>query len=66
MKASSQSSQASHVPARLAKQTTAIIMTGIMTAIIITVVVEMTIKKSSMTRLCKRLKHKRVKLKNDG
>jgi hypothetical protein len=54
------------VPARPAKQTTAIIMTGIITAITITVVVEMTIKKLLITRLCKRLKHKRVKLKNDG
>ena len=42
------------------------IMTGIMTVIIITVVVEITTKKLSMTRLYKTLKHRRVKLKNDG
>ena len=41
-------------------------ITGIMTAIIITVVVEITTKKLLMTRLCKTLKHRRVKLKNDG
>jgi hypothetical protein len=54
------------VPARPAKQTRAMIMTGIMTAIIMTVAVEMIIKKSLITRLCIRLKRKRVKLKNDG
>jgi hypothetical protein len=54
------------VPAKLAKQTTATIMTGIMIIIIITVVVEMAVKKSLMTRLCKRLKRGRVRLKNDG
>jgi hypothetical protein len=64
--ASSQFSRDSHVPARPAKQTRAMIMTGIMTAIIMTVAVEMIIKKSLITRLCIRLKRKRVKLKNDG
>jgi hypothetical protein len=53
------------VPARLAKQTRAIMMTGMMTVIMITVVVEMIIKKSLMTRLCMRLKRGRVRLKND-
>ncbi|KAH8751863.1 hypothetical protein F5882DRAFT_469957 [Hyaloscypha sp. PMI_1271] len=55
-----------HVPAKLAKQTMATMMTGMMTAIIMMVVVEMTTKKLSMTRLCKILKHRRVKPKNDG
>jgi hypothetical protein len=64
--ASSQFSRDSHVPAKPAKQTTATIMTGIMTAIMMTVVVEMITKKLSMTRLCKTLKHGRVKPKNDG
>jgi len=41
-------------------------MTGIITAIIITVVVEIITKKLLMTRLCKTLKYGRVKLKNDG
>jgi ABC-type siderophore export system fused ATPase/permease subunit len=54
------------VPARPAKQTTATMITGMMTVIIITVVVEITTKKSLMTRLYKRLKRRRVKPKNDG
>jgi len=54
------------VPAKPAKQTTATMMTGIMTAIMITVVVEIITKKSSITRLYKTLKHRRVKLKNDS
>jgi hypothetical protein len=54
------------VPAKLAKQTTATIMTRIMIVIIMTVVVEIITKKLSMTRLYKILKHRRVKLKNDG
>jgi hypothetical protein len=66
MTASSQFSRDSHVPARPAKQTTATMMTGMMTVIMMTVVVEMTVKKSSMTRLCKRLKRGRVRPKNDG
>jgi hypothetical protein len=64
--ASSQFSRDSHVPAKPAKQTTATIMTGMMTAIMITVVVEMITKKLSITRLYKTLKHRRVKPKNDG
>jgi hypothetical protein len=64
--ASSKLSRDSHVPAKPAKQTTATIITGIITAIIITVVVEITTKKLSMTRLCKILKHRRVKPKNDS
>ncbi len=54
------------MPAKPGKQTTATIITGIMTAIIITVVVEIITKKLLMTRLCKILKHRRVKPKNDG
>jgi hypothetical protein len=52
------------VPARPAKQTRAMMMTGIMTVIIMTVAVEMIIKKSLMTRLCMRLKRGRVRLKS--
>jgi hypothetical protein len=54
------------VLAKLAKQTTATIMTGMMTAIMVTVVVEMITKKLSMTRLYKTLKYRRVKPKNDS
>ncbi len=54
------------MPARLAKQTRAIIMIGIIIAIIIMVVVEIIIKKLLITRLCMRLKRGRVRLKNDG
>jgi hypothetical protein len=54
------------VLAKLAKQTTATMMTGIITVIIITVVVEIITKKLSITRLYKTLKHRRVKPKNDG
>jgi multisubunit Na+/H+ antiporter MnhE subunit len=54
------------VPAKLAKQTTATIITGIITAIIIIVVVEIITKKLLMTRLYKILKYRRVKPKNDG
>jgi hypothetical protein len=64
--ASSKLSRDSHVLAKPAKQTTATIITGIITAIIITVVVEITTKKLSMTRLYKILKHRKVKPKNDG
>jgi hypothetical protein len=53
------------VPAKLAKQTMATIITRIMTTIIITVVVEIITKKLLITRLCKILKHRRVRLKND-
>jgi hypothetical protein len=66
MTASSQFSQDSYVPAKPAKQTTAIIIMGIMTVIIITVVVEIITKKLLITRLCKILKYRRVKLKNNG
>jgi hypothetical protein len=61
MRASNQASRISHVLARLAKQTRVIMMTGRMT-----VTVEMTIKKSSMTRLSIRLKRGRVRPKNDS
>ncbi len=54
------------MPARLAKQTRAIIITGMIIVIIIIVVVEIIIKKSLMTRLCMRLKHGRVRLKNNS
>jgi hypothetical protein len=54
------------VPARPAKQARAIMMTGIITAIIMTVAVEITIKKLLMTRLYIRLKRGRVRPKNDG
>jgi hypothetical protein len=64
--ASSKLSRDSHVPAKPAKQTTATIITGMMTAIIITVVVEITTKKLSITRLCKILKHRKVKPKNNS
>jgi hypothetical protein len=64
--ASSKLSRDSHVLAKPAKQTTATMITGIITAIIITVVVEITTKKLSITRLCKILKHRRVKPKNDS
>jgi hypothetical protein len=66
MTASSQFSRDSHVPVRPAKQTRAMIMTGMITAIIITVAVEMTIKKLLITRLYMRLKRGRVRPKNDG
>jgi hypothetical protein len=61
MRASNQASRISHVPARPAKQTRVIMMMGRMI-----VTVEMTIKKSSMTRLSIRLKRGRVRLENDG
>jgi hypothetical protein len=64
--ASSKLSRDSHVPAKPAKQTTATIITGMITAIMMTVVVEITTKKLSITRLCKTLKHGRVKPKNNG
>jgi hypothetical protein len=54
------------VLARLAKQTRAIIIIRIITAITMTVAVETRIKKLLITRLYKRLKRKRIKLKNDG
>ncbi len=54
------------MPARLAKQTRAIIIIGIIIAIMIIVVVEIIIKKSLITRLCMRLKHRRVRLKNNS
>lgn len=66
MTASSQFSRDSHVPARPAKQTRAMIITGMIIAIMITVAVEMTIKKLLITRLCMRLKRGRVRLKNDS
>jgi hypothetical protein len=64
MRASSQFSRDSHVPTRPAKQTRAMMMTGIMTVIMMTVAVEITIKKSLMTRLCMRLKRGRVRPKS--
>jgi hypothetical protein len=64
--ASSKLSRDSHVPAKLAKQTTATMMTGMMTAIIMTVVVEITTKKLSITRLCKILKYGKIKPKNNS
>jgi hypothetical protein len=53
------------VPSKLAKQTTAMMITKIITTIIMTMVMEMIVKKLSMIRLYKRLKHGRVKLKNN-
>ena len=52
--------------AKLAKQTTATIITGIIIVIMITVIVEIAVKKLLMTRLYKRLKRGKVKLKNDS
>jgi hypothetical protein len=54
------------VLAKLAKQTTATIITGIIMAIIIIVIVEIIVKKLLITKLYKRLKRGKVKLKNDG
>jgi hypothetical protein len=54
------------VLAKPAKQTTATIITGIITAIIIIVVVEIIVKKSLITRLYKRLKRGKVRLKNNS
>jgi hypothetical protein len=41
------------------------IMTGMMTAIMMIMIMKMIVKKLSITRLCKRLKHGRVRPKND-
>ena len=54
------------MPARPAKQIRAMIITGIITVIIITVAVEMIIKKSLIIRLCIRLKCGRVRPKNNS
>jgi hypothetical protein len=54
------------VLAKLVKQIMATIITGIITAIIIIVVVEIITKKLLITRLCKILKYRRVKPKNNG
>ena len=66
MRASSRASQDCYVPARLAKQSMVMMMTGMMTAVMMMVMVKMTIRKLSITRLCKRLKHGRVRPKNSG
>jgi hypothetical protein len=55
---------------RLAKQMRAIIITGVITgvitAIIITVIIEIITKKLSITRLCRTLKHGKMRPKNNG
>ena len=66
MIANSQFSRDNHVPARPAKQTRAIIMMGMIIAIMIIVAVEIIIKKSLMTRLYIRLKYRRVRPKNNS
>jgi hypothetical protein len=54
------------VPAKLVKQTIATIIIRIIIIIIIIVIVEIAVKKLLITRLYKRLKRGRVKLKNDS
>jgi competence protein ComGC len=54
------------VPARPANQTRAIVIIETMIVVVIIVLAEMITMKPSMTRSCKRLKHKRVRLKNAG